>query len=314
MGGGGYTVFMKPEELVQAGRLDEALTELQNAVKAKPADSKLRVFLFQLLCVLGKWERAMTQLNVAADMDPSTLLMAQVCRPALNCEALRAEIFAGRRMPLVMGEPEEWVGLLLQSANLAGLGRYAEAETIRDRALEAAPTVSGTIEGPAPEGDTATSSTFEWIADADTRLGPLLEAIIDGRYYWVPFTRIKEVRIEEPKDLRDVVWAPANILWTNGGHAVALIPTRYCGSESNSDPAIRLARKTEWDDKGHGSFFGVGQKTFATDAGEHSLLHIRRVVLNNAMTAPSAVDASSAGGTTASVNLRAGEVGKGGHG
>jgi type VI secretion system protein ImpE len=110
--------------------------------------------------------------------------------------------------------------------------------------------------------------------DGDTRLGPMLEAIIDGRYYWVPFTRIKEIRIEEPKDLRDVVWAPANILWTNGGHAVALIPSRYVGSEASSDPSIRMARKTEWDDKGHGSFFGVGQKTFVTDTGEHSLLQI----------------------------------------
>lgn len=308
---------MKPEELVQAGRLDEALTELQNTVKAKPADSKLRVFLFQLLCVLGRWERAMTQLNVAADMDPSTLLMAQVCRPALNCEALRTEIFAGRRMPLVMGEPEEWVGLLLQSANLAGLGRYAEAEAIRDRALEAAPTVSGTIEceGGSGAGGADATSGFEWIADADTRLGPMLEAIIDGRYYWVPFTRIKELRIEAPKDLRDVVWAPANVLWTNGGHAVALIPTRYPGSEASEDPAVRLARKTDWDDRGHGSFFGLGQRVYATDAGEYSLLSIRRVVLNNAMTAPGPKPGAVGAGDAASVSLRAGEIpGAGGTG
>ncbi|MGE3108779.1 MAG: type VI secretion system accessory protein TagJ [Phycisphaerales bacterium] len=291
---------MKPEELVQAGRLDEALAELQTAVKAKPADSKLRVFLFQLLCVLGRWDRAMTQLNVAADMDPSTLLMAQVCRPALNSEALRAEIFAGRRMPLVMGQPDEWVGLLLQSANLAGLGRYAEAEQIRDQAFESAPTVSGMIETAAAD---APSAAFEWIADADTRLGPMLEAIIDGRYYWVPYTRIKEIRIEEPKDLRDVVWAPANILWTNGGHAVALIPTRYPGSEASPDPAIRLARKTEWDDRGHGSYFGLGQRTFATDAGEYSILQVRRVVLNNAMTAAPPAPA----GDSTSLHLKSGD-------
>ena len=31
---------------------------------------------------------------------------------------------------------------------------------------------------------------FEWVADADSRLGPVMEAIINGRYYWVPFARL----------------------------------------------------------------------------------------------------------------------------
>ena len=31
---------------------------------------------------------------------------------------------------------------------------------------------------------------FEWIADADSRLGPLLEVILEGKYYWAPFCRI----------------------------------------------------------------------------------------------------------------------------
>lgn len=268
---------MTPEELVRAGKVDEALVALQNAVKAKPADPKLRVFLFQLLCVTGKWERAMTQLNVAADMDPSTLLMAQVCRPALNCEALRSQIFAGKRLPIVLGEPTEWMGWLFQAASLAGQGKYADAESLREKAFEAAPTVSGQIN----------DQPFEWLADADTRLGPMLEAIVDGKYYWVPFTRVKEILLEEPKDLRDVVWAPANIMWTTGGHSVALIPTRYPGSELSADPAIRFARKTDWDDRGHGCFFGLGQRLFATDQGDFPILQVRRIALNNELTSAS---------------------------
>ena len=47
---------------------------------------KLRVFLFQLLCVLGQWERALTQLNVAAELDAQALAMAQMYREALQCE------------------------------------------------------------------------------------------------------------------------------------------------------------------------------------------------------------------------------------
>ena len=57
----------------------------------------------------------------------------------------------------------------------------------------------------------------------------MLEAVINGRYYWVPFSRLAEVTIEAPEDLRDVVWMPAHLQFENGGEMVALIPTRYPG-------------------------------------------------------------------------------------
>jgi type VI secretion system protein ImpE len=46
-----------------------ALAQLQEQIKAQPANAKLRIFLFQLLCVLGQWERALNQLKVASGLD-----------------------------------------------------------------------------------------------------------------------------------------------------------------------------------------------------------------------------------------------------
>ena len=109
---------MKAEELLRSGQLDEALASLESEIRADPASAELRVFLFQLLCVLGDWERALTQLNTAAEMDGANLLMAQVCRSALNCEALRGEILAGKHSPLIFGKPDDWVGLLVQANQL----------------------------------------------------------------------------------------------------------------------------------------------------------------------------------------------------
>ena len=34
--------------------------------------------------------------------------------------------------------------------------------------------------------------------------GPVLEAVINGRYYWVPFSRLTKVALEAPEDLRDL--------------------------------------------------------------------------------------------------------------
>ena len=123
---------------------------------------------------------------------------------------------------------------------------------------------------------------FEWIADGDSRLGPVLEAVIHGRYYWVPFQRIRTVVVEKPSDLRDLVWMPAHFEWSNGGEAVGLIPTRYPGSEASEDDAIRLARKTEWTERSSQTVLGLGQRMLASDGGEFALMDVRRIDLRSA--------------------------------
>jgi type VI secretion system protein ImpE len=153
---------------------------------------------------------------------------------------------------------------------------------LRSRAVEAAPGSAGTIDG----------QPFEWIADADMRLGPICEAVINGRYYWVPFARLSKVDIEAPTDLRDVVWTPAHFVFANGGESVGVIPTRYAGSESADEPAITFARKTVWQEGAPGLFTGLGQRVLATDSGEHALMDVRAVVIGDAAAAaPGAADA-----------------------
>jgi len=262
---------MQAEELLRAGRLQEALEALEGQVRSEPADAKLRVFLFQLLAVMGDWERALSQLNVAAELDAINLLMAQVCRAALNCEALRAEVFAGKRSPLIFGEPKEWISWLVQANQMIAEGKYQGAQKLREQAFDAAPAIAGSID----------NHQFEWIADADSRLGPVLEAIVDGKYYWIPFTAIKRIRIEEPADLRDMVWCPAQFMWANSGEASGFIPTRYPGSESSEDNAIQLARKTEWIQQAGDTYLGLGQRVFATDKDEFSLMQVRQVDLDH---------------------------------
>ena len=163
---------MSVQEYIKAGQLDEALSVAQDDVRKAPAEAAPRVLLFQLLSILGQWERALTQLNVLKDMDANCMLLAQVFRPVLQCEALRDEVFAGRRGPLIFGEPVEWIGLLVQANQLIAQGEFPAALELRNSAFEAAEATPGTIN----------DQPFEWIADADSRLGPLIEAIIDGKY------------------------------------------------------------------------------------------------------------------------------------
>jgi type VI secretion system protein ImpE len=288
---------MSADQLLREGKLAEALEALQQQVRAQPADAKLRVFLFQILAVQGNWERALTQLNVAGEMDASTLAMVQTYREAIRCELLRTEIFAGKRSPLIFGQPDQWLALLTESLRLSATGQHAAAGDLRDQALAAAPTTSGTIvtSQSAKPNAAQQETAFEWLADADSRLGPVLEAIVNGRYYWIPLHRVKRIVVEPPVDLRDVVWMPAHFVWANGGDNVALLPTRYPGSEQSPDPLVRLARKTDWSEPSPGVFFGQGQRMLAADSGEFSLMDVRQIQLNVADAPPAEGDAAQHG-------------------
>jgi type VI secretion system protein ImpE len=258
---------VNPQEALRAGDLDAALTQLQAEVRKKPADARLRIFLFQLLCVRGEWNRALTQLNVAGELDAGALLMVQTYREALRCEVYRTQVFAGKRVPMSLGEPSAWFAPLVQSLEVGAQGRAEEAAALRQSAYEGAPAIAGSLNGTA----------FEWLADGDTRLGPCLEVIISGRYYWVPFHSLKNLEVEAPADLRDFVWAPAQLTLSNGAESAALIPSRYPGSEQQPDSALRLARRTDWLEQSEGAYFGLGQRAFITDVGDFALLDARHI-------------------------------------
>jgi type VI secretion system protein ImpE len=262
------------EDWLCGGDPGTALSDLQEQVRKSPSNAKLRVFLFQLLAIEGRWDRALTQLKVAGELDAGNLAMVQTYREALSCEALREEIFAGQRSPLIFGQPATWIALQVEALRLAAAGEVEQSQQVRDEAFAAAPTTRGVID----------DQPFEWIADADARLGPVLETIIGGRYYWVPFNRIREIRLEAPADLRDVVWMPAYFTWANGGESVGLIPTRYPASQASADPQLRLARRTDWADRGADLFVGLGQRMLATDAGEYPIMDARAIRLETEAT------------------------------
>ena len=254
-------------ELVQSGRLDDGLSALQAEIRNKPEDQRLRIFLFQLNCVLGRLDKALTQLQVIASLNSETMLLAQIFRPVITCELLRREVFAGNRTPLIFGEPTSWLGLLIRANELAARGEFKAAAESREQAFEQAPASAGRLNG----------EPFEWIADGDSRLGPVLEAFIDGKYYWVPFHRIQKLETEKPSDIRDLVWQAAQFTWTNGGSVPGHIPVRYAGTENSADDQLRLARKTDWQQHPGDYFLGLGQRLLTTDAGEYPLLECRSI-------------------------------------
>lgn len=248
------------------------LKELQDRIRREPQRADLRIFLFQLYCLLGEWGKAANQLAALEELDKEALPLVQTYREAVRCEVLRRDVFAGERTPLILGDPADWIAWMLEALKLAARGRHEEAAGLRQQALDAAPTSAGRLD----------DKPFAWIADGDSRLGPVLEAVVNGKYYWVPFHRLSRITIDPPVDLRDLVWTPATFDFVNGGSSVALIPTRYPGSEASNEDRIRLARATEWIELGGNAWAGSGQRMLVTDEGEYALLDIRVVTFDTA--------------------------------
>jgi type VI secretion system protein ImpE len=257
---------MKAEELVRAGDVDGALAELQQRVRSKPANVELRIFLFQLMAVLGQWKRALNQLSVIKDLDTDTWPMVHAYREAINCEMHRAAVFEGKSKPLVFGEPQEWIAVLIEAQQACARGDLENFQKLNARALEAAPATAGKIDG----------EPFEWLADADQRFGPVIEVIFNSQYYWAPLHTIKNMRSENPTDLRDLIWVPTEVTWANGGQNMVMIPARYprLSGVSNDD---LLGRKTDWLDGGHDFAEGIGQRLLATDQADYPLLQVRSI-------------------------------------
>ena len=124
---------MSAVEALRDGDVDRALIDLQDEVRASPDDPRHRIFLFQLLSVLGQWDRALTQLQVVRDLDPGAIAMVRTYESVLQCEVFREGVFAGEKTPLILGDPEPWIAKLVEALRLSAQGDAEAAPLARTR-------------------------------------------------------------------------------------------------------------------------------------------------------------------------------------
>lgn len=250
----------------------EKVSQVQNLVRQKPTDDKLRIHLFQLYVQEGKWQKALAQLQVAAQLDAAHKMMAQAYRLAIRSELLREDVFRGNRSPNVLGQPLQWISYLVEALQEDGKGNSSVASNLRLEAFEDATVVAGRLD----------DQPFDWIADADSRLGPVLEVFVNGDYYWLPFETISEIKIEPPCDLRDLVWLPAHVKLVNEGYHPMLLPARYPLIDDSIDDAHLQSRLTSWTSIEEDLSRGQGVKVLATNSSEASILDVRSIHLEQA--------------------------------
>ena len=251
-------------DLLRSGDLAGARASLVEDVKRAPGDQGARMFLWQVMALQGDWEKAAVQLRALASLSPEAQMLATVYSQAIAAEQTRADAFAGRAPTNVLVSSSPWIDSLAQALTAMARGEADEGARLREAAFEAAADTPGELDG----------GRFAWIADIDPRLGPCFEAIVAGKWGLIPFEAVARIKTEGPRDLRDVVWLPAELSLRSGQSAAALLPARYPGSERASGD-VQLGRATDWDGD-----TPLGQRVWSTDDGaETGVLGFRDLVM-----------------------------------
>ena len=149
-----------------------------------------------------------------------------------------------------------------------GEGEYDIAFSLRDQAFEPLPQAPGTSTGNLSNG----------LQMRIPALGPVIEVILNAKYYWVPFQQIRAITIPEPRDLRDKVWLPAAVHLDKRRPGPRPDPGPLCGFGELRGPADSTRAKDGMDrELADGVHRGLGQRMLATDQDEYALMDIREI-------------------------------------
>lgn len=261
---------MDAKQLFDNGDLQGAISQLATDVKANPRDLRNRIFLFELLCFMGDFQRAERQLDAVAQVsgDSTVELGIEIYRGILRAEASRRQLFQGQsRQPKFLSEPPPYTSLHLKALTEIIEQHFDEAETSLKESSDLRKSLQGQID----------DTHFDEFKDGDDLLAPFLEVIIRGDYLWLALEDIVRLEIRRPRTLRDLLWIPGKLDLREQQTIDVFIPVQYYGSSDHPEDPVKLGRMTVWENVGEETNLGKGQRTFLIDGDERSLLEIRKV-------------------------------------
>jgi type VI secretion system protein ImpE len=135
----------------------------------------------------------------------------------------------------------------------------------------------------APRSGSVNEKHFESLSDADPRIGPRLEVYAAGQYLWIPFEHITYIEMPPPRQLRDLLWAPALVrtgpAFRDKELGEVLVPVISPFSFEHPDEAVKLGRATQWQPR-DGVEVPLGQKMLLADDEEIPFLEIRSIAFD----------------------------------
>lgn len=255
------------KKLLDAGDLSGAVESILNFVRSNPTDIPARIFLFELSCFAGDWDRAEKQLDVIGHQDPQAAIGSLIYRQNFKAEKDRARYFSDSLQPGILAPPPPYVENLIKANNRIREGNTAEARGILDNIEEERPAFKAMVNG-------REVSDFR---DYNDLTMCIFEVIFKDQYVWLPMEQISSINFFKPKSLRDLFWIQAEIELVEGTKGEMFIPSLYCNSWKHDDDQVRLGRKTDWHDLGDDIFVGAGTRLYWMDGEDRSVFELETI-------------------------------------
>jgi type VI secretion system protein ImpE len=225
----------------------------------------------------GRLDEAVQALGSALRSDPANV-RARTFLFELLCFAGEYERAAKHLDVISDSSKEANLGALLyRSALHAERTRQQMFQTVGQMGgVSPSSNVSGTLNGQA----------FTSIADADPRIGSRLEVFAAGQYTWIPFEHVSSVNMDEPRQLRDLLWSPARVRagpkFQDFEFGEVLIPAVAPLSWKHPDWQVRLGREIDWQTLPDGVEAPLGPKMLEVDGELIPILEVRELSITAA--------------------------------
>jgi type VI secretion system protein ImpE len=242
-------------KLFREGKLADAITAANAAVRKSPSDIGARVLLAELLLFAGNTDRVDVVLDACADLEPAAAVVVAEFRQLLRGEIARRQLFSEGRVPEFLGEPNAAQRLALAALVALRGGDAAEAAKLAGQAEEARIHPSGSL----------ADAPFDDMRDADDMLATCFEVITTtGKYFWISPERVATLECHPVKRPRDLFWRRATMQVSDGPDGDVYLPTIYPPLQADRElsDALRLGRATDWLQIGdNGPTRGLGAVT-----------------------------------------------------
>ena len=230
---------MTPRDLLQAGKLDEAIDALSAELRDNPTDSRRRTFLFELLCFAGNYDRAEKQLDVVGQGSKEAEMGALLYHSALHAERMRQQMFESGTFPL--SSPPRAVSGTLNGKPFQSL-------------TDADPRIGARLE-------LFAAGSYTWIPFEQIDSVQMLPPKRLRDMLWAPAI-VRTGESFKGMELGEV-----------------LIPAIAPLTWRQADGALRLGRVTEWEALDDDTAAPIGQKLLLVDDEEFPILEVRELTI-----------------------------------
>jgi len=259
-----------PKELLEAGKLHEAIQAMNDEVKRNPTDVHRRGFLAELLCASGKFERADAQLEVILQQDPKAAVTVALLRQLIRAETARRDFFASGRLPEFLDTPPAHVQRYVEASIHLREKRPAEAMRLLELAETERPPVHGTCN----------KRPFDDLRDVNDLTAAVMEVLTStGKFYWIPIERIRSVVFHKPERLRDLIWRRTAMSVAEGPDGEVFVPATYVADGAEVDERALLGRLTEWRGGDGAPSRGIGQVCFLVGEESVPIMQIEEITI-----------------------------------